>query len=155
MFDIRYSNFRSKKNESGFTLLELMMVMILSLMILGLVMVYFANLFATAKLQATVREFSATLRQARNLAKINGEPEGLTIDLDAREYGLDGRKAKKIPSNLDFKIIDETAGEIQSGRYRLLFEPNWGGAGVAFQISGKKKTVRIQLDPLMGTTVSK
>jgi prepilin-type N-terminal cleavage/methylation domain-containing protein len=50
----------SFKGESGFTLLELIIVMILSLMILGLVSVYFANFLSSARLQATVREFSAT-----------------------------------------------------------------------------------------------
>ncbi len=154
IFDIRYSLFKSK-NQSGFTLLELIIVLILSLLILGLVSLSFTSLFSSARLQATVREFSATLRQARNLAKINGEPQGVTIDLDAREYGLDGRKVRTIPSNLDFKIVDPTNGEIRSGRYHLIFEPDWGGEGAAFQLANKKKAIWIRLDPLMGTMVSK
>ena len=153
IFDIRYSNFRIKKNESGFTLLELIIVMILSLMILGLVTVYFSNFLSSARLQATVREFSATLRQARNLSKINGKQEVVAIDLDTKTYGIEGRKSRKIPSDLEFKIIDPAAGEMISGQYRLIFEPNWGGEGADFQISSKKKTVLIRLDPLMGAVV--
>ena len=127
--------------------------MILSLMILGLVTVYFSNFLSSARLQATVREFSATLRQARNLSKINGKQEVVAIDLDTKEYGIEGRKARKIPSSLEFKIIDPTAGDIISGQYRLFFEPNWGGEGADFQLSNKKKTVLIRLDPLMGAVV--
>jgi type II secretory pathway pseudopilin PulG len=145
----------SSKGEDGFTLLELILVMILSLMILGLVSVYFANFLSSARLQATVREFSATLRQARNLAKINGEQKDVIIDLDTKEYGLEGRQARKIPSNLEFKIIDPSAGEVVSGKYHLLFEPNWGGEGAAFQLSNRKKAFLIRLDPLMGTVVSR
>lgn len=150
----RLTSSGSSNEESGFTLLELIIVMILSLMILGLVSVYFANFLSSARLQATVREFSATLRQARSLAKISGEQEGVTINLDTKEYGLEGRQARKIPSNLEFKIIDPNAGEVVSGKYLLLFEPNWGGEGAAFQLSNRKKVVLIRLDPLMGPVVA-
>ncbi len=142
------------KRESGFTLLELIIVVVLTLLILGLVPLYFSNLLSSANLQATVRDFSTTLRQARNLAKINGEPQLVTIDLNTREYGIDGRKIRKIPSSLEFKIIDPTSGEIQGGLYRLIFEPNWGGEGVSFQLSNGKKAILIRLDPLMGAVIA-
>jgi type II secretion system protein H len=144
-----------KKKEAGFTLLELIIVIILSLLILGLVMVYFANLLSTVKLQAAVRDLSTTLRQARTLAKINGEPQGVTVDLDAKEYGLDGREMKRIPSSISLKIIDPSAGEIQSGQYHLVFEPNWGNPSLTFQLSDKKKVMSIALDPLSGATAIK
>jgi len=154
LFDIRYSRMMNKK-EAGFTLLELMIVLLLSLLILGLVMVSFANLLSSVKLQTTVREFAATLRQARDLAKIHGEPQEVTIDLDSKEYGIEGRRNKKILSSLDFKIIDSTNDEIRSGKYHLVIDPNWGNENVAFQLSNSKKNIWIRLDPLMGAVVSK
>ncbi len=130
------------KTNSGFTLLEVIIVLMLSLLILGLVTVSFTGLLSSAKLQSTVREFSATLRQARDLAKIHGEQQGWTVDLDAKEYGIEGRKVKKIPSNLELKIVDSINGEIQSGQYRLVFEPNWSMEGATFQLSDKKKDLQ-------------
>jgi general secretion pathway protein H len=144
-----------KKNESGFTLLEVIIVLLLSLLILGLVMVSFSGLLSSAKLQATTREFSTTLRQARDLAKIHGEEQGWTIDLDSREYGIEGRKVRKIPSNLELKIVDSINGEIQSGQYRLVFEPNGGMQGATFQLTDKKKSFAIELDPLLGAVVTR
>ena len=129
--------------------------MLLSLLILGLVMVSFSGLLASAKLQATVRDFSSTLRQARDLAKIHGEQQGWTIDLDSREYGIEGRKIRKIPSNLELKVVDSIDGEIQSGQYRLVFEPNGGMEGATFQLTDKKKVFTVELDPLMGTLVTR
>jgi hypothetical protein len=78
----------------------------------------------------------------------------VTINLDTKEYGLEGRQARKIPSNLEFKIIDSSTGEVVSGKYLLLFEPNWGGDSAAFQLSNRKKVVLIRLDPVMGTVVT-
>jgi general secretion pathway protein H len=152
LFDIRYLGV-FKKNESGFTLLELIIVLLLSLLILGLVTVSFANLLSSAKLQATAREFSASLRQARDLAKIHGEQQGWTVDLDSKEYGIEGRQVKKIPSHLELKIVDSTGEEVRSGQYRLVFESNWGMDSAQFQLSDKKKSIGIVLDPLLGAVV--
>jgi general secretion pathway protein H len=152
-FDIRNSDF-IETNESGFTLLEVIIVLMLSLLILGLVMVSFSGLLSSARLQATVRDFSSSLRQARDLAKIHGEPQGWIINLDSREYGVEGRKVRKIPSNLQLKVVDSLEGEIQNGQYRLVFEPNGGMEGASFQLTDKKKTFAIELDPLMGTVVT-
>jgi general secretion pathway protein H len=143
------------KNKSGFTLLELIMVLFLSLLILGLVTVYFAGLLSSAKLQATAREFSATLRQARDLAKIHGEQQGWTVDLNSKEYGIEGRQVKKIPSHLELKIVDSTGEEVRSGQYRLVFGSNWGMDSAQFQLSDKKKAIRIELDPLLGAVVTR
>lgn len=141
------------KSQSGFTLLELIIVLLLSLLILGLVTVSFANLLSSAKLQATAREFSASLRQARNLAKIHGEQQGWTVDLDSKEYGIEGRQVKKIPSHLELKIVDSSGEEVRSGQYRLVFDPNWSMDSVQFQLSDKKKAIGIVLDPLLGAVV--
>lgn len=140
--------------QSGFTLLELVITLLLSLLVLGMVSVYFAGLLSSVKLQSTVREFSATLRQARILAKINGEPQTVRIDLDSKEYGLEGRMTKKIPSTVGFTIVDETIGEIGEGHYRLFFGPNWGLERPTFRLSTPKKTIRIELDPLLGTVIT-
>jgi general secretion pathway protein H len=146
---------RIKKDESGFTLLEVILVLLLSLLILGLVMVSFSGMLSSARLQATVREFSTTLRQARDLARIHGEEQGWTINLDSGEYGVEGRKVRKIPSNLELKIVDSINGEIRSGQYRLVFEPNGGMEGATFQLSNKKKSFAIELDPLLGALVTR
>ncbi len=158
----RYSNPRSLDSsnppasgpQSGFTLLELVITLLLSLLVLGMVSVYFAGLLPSVRLQSTVREFSATLRQARILAKINGEPQTVRIDLDSKEYGIEGRTTKKIPSTVGFRIVDETIGEIGEGHYRLIFGPNRGLEKPTFRLSTPKKTISIELDPLLGTVIT-
>lgn len=139
--------------QSGFTLLELIITVLFCLLILGLVSVYFSGLLSSVKLQSTVRDFSATLRQARILSKISGEPQTVGIDLTSKEYGIEGRKAKKIPAEIDFRIWDERGGEIGEGNFRLVFGSNRGLERPTFRLSNTKKTVAIQLDPLLGTVI--
>jgi type II secretory pathway pseudopilin PulG len=145
----------NQKNKSGFTLLELLMVLFLSILILSLVGLYFSNFLASAKFQTLVRDLSTTLKQARSLSKIHEGRQVVTFNLDAREYGLEGRPFKKIPPQCEVKIIDPVAGEISGGTYQLIFESDWGGESPTFILSNKKRIVTVQLDPLVGSLITR
>jgi type II secretory pathway pseudopilin PulG len=143
------------KNPSGFTLLELIIVLLLSLLILGVVSVSLAGLISSTRLQGLAREFQASLRQARDLAAIHGEEQEWWVDLESGAYGIEGRSPRKIPPQVGLSIVDPAGEEIRSGRYRLHFEPNWGTPGVRFRLSDKKRAVDIALDPVVGAALSK
>lgn len=139
--------------RSGFTLIELMIVLFLGTLILGLTAMFFAQALAAGRLHATARELSATIRQARALAKINDTRQVVFFDLDGREYGLEGYGRKKIPAQVTLKVLDPYEGEIVQGHYRLVLEANRGLEGGLFQLSSKKRLVQIQIDPILGSTV--
>ncbi|HWR90597.1 MAG TPA: prepilin-type N-terminal cleavage/methylation domain-containing protein, partial [Dissulfurispiraceae bacterium] len=69
-------------NERGFTLLELIIVMLLIAIILGIVTVFFVNTLSAGKFSATAREVAATIKHARSLARLHGEDQTITIDID-------------------------------------------------------------------------
>jgi len=138
-------------DRSGFTLIELMIVLFLGTLILGLTAMFFAQALAAGRLHATARELSATIRQARALTKINDTRQVVSFDLDGHEYGLEGYGRKKIPPQVNLKVQDPYQGEIQHGQYRLILEPNRGLEGGLFLLSSKKRVVQIQIDPIMGS----
>jgi type II secretory pathway pseudopilin PulG len=142
-------------NKSAFTLLELIIVLLLIFVILGLASLYFSTFLSSARLQATARELSTTLKQARSLSKIHEGKQVVDFDLDGRTYGIEGRRQRHIPSGLDFKITEPDGGEIQSGQYRLVFESNYGTEGPVFLLSSRRRAITVQLDPLLGSVVIK
>jgi prepilin-type N-terminal cleavage/methylation domain-containing protein len=141
------------RKRSGFTLIELLIVLFLGTLILGLTAMLFGQSLEAGRLQATARELSATIRQARALTRINDIRQVVFFDLDAREYGLEGYRPKKIPPQVHLKVLDPYQGEIRQGRYTLIVEPNRGLEGGLFQLSSKKRSVQIQIDPILGSTV--
>jgi prepilin-type N-terminal cleavage/methylation domain-containing protein len=143
----------ARPGRSGFTLIELMIVLFLGTLILGLTALFFAQALAAGRLHATARELSATIRQARALTKINDTRQVVSFDLDAGEYRLEGYGRKKIPPQVQLKVLDPYQGEIQHGPYRLVLEPNRGLEGGLFQLSSKKRSVQVQIDPIIGSTV--
>jgi prepilin-type N-terminal cleavage/methylation domain-containing protein len=139
--------------NSGFTLLELIIVLFLISLITGMSTVFFANTLPSHRFNATVREFVAGVRYARSLAQARGENETISIDLDSRKYTMPGRAEKTLPPDVNIKAVDPLSGEITTGRYQLLF-PAFGGAeGGTIVLWDKKRVAAISLDPVVGTAV--
>jgi general secretion pathway protein H len=149
----KINNVKSKITETGFTLLEIIIVLFLMSLILGLSTIFFANILPSSRLNATAREISATVRHARDLALIKGEKQIITINLDSRYYSIEGSAQKNIPSGITLKVIDPLLGEVHTGDYLLIFNATGAMEGGTIVLSTEKKTVSIQLDPIVGAAV--
>lgn len=146
---------RQKKTERGFILLELIIVLFLIAVIFGLVAIFFANTMPSYKFNATVRNISSTIKQARLLAKIHEEIQTVTIDMEARTYALEGHDPKEIPVGIAVKVIDPIRGEIQAGKYHFVLYPSGGIEGGTVVLWNSKRSANIQLDPIVGTVLIK
>ena len=139
---------------AGFTLLELLIVLALVTLIVGIATVFFVNTLPASKLNATVRDISSTIRNARVLAQINNTQQVMTIDLDSNRYGIEGRGGRNIPPGIHIKVLDPFSGEIRNGTYSMRFHA-YGTGGGAIVVWNDKKSVSIQVDPVTGPVVTK
>ncbi len=142
------------RQDKGFTILELLIVLFLTVLILGLSVLFFANFLTSHKFNATVRDISTTIKQARALAQIHGERQTFTIDLDTKKYWIEGHEAKDIPSDIKIMIKDPMFGEIREGKYNFILH-EIGVEGGEIVLSSNKKSASIQLDPVIGSMVIK
>ncbi len=144
-----------RAGESGFTLLEMLIVLFLAVLMVMLAAVLLTNTLASSRLNATAREISASIRHARTLAQIHGERQTLTIDLDAKQYGIEGRTSRSIPPNIDIKVTDPFSGDVYSGKYLIVASATGMVSGGTIFLWNKKRAVTIQLDPIVGAVVTK
>ncbi|MBP1748199.1 MAG: ral secretion pathway protein [Deltaproteobacteria bacterium] len=142
-----------KLANDGFTLIEIMMVMVLILIILGVSTVFFANRLPSENLNAAGREMSAMLRFARLLAKGSGEPHSVLIDLDTGRYGIPGVQTRTIPKGITVRITDPREGDIMRGEHSIVFNESGGADWGRITLTGGKKVLRIDLDPVLGAAV--
>jgi general secretion pathway protein H len=140
--------------EAGFTLLELIVVMLLITLILALSTAFFANTLPSSKFNATVREMTTTIRQASRLAQSTGKTQTIVINLDSGVYGIEGRGTKDIPHGTNIKALDALTGEVISGEYRLVFYDTGAAEGGTLVLWNEKKRVNINLDPVMGAVIT-
>lgn len=124
-------------------------------LMLSLAGVLFSNTLPSSKFSATTREMAATIRHARTLAQLRGENQTVTIDMEARKYGIDNVTAKDIPPGISVKIIDPLLGDVQTGKYQFNFPPIGGIEGGTIVLWNSKKTARIEIDPIVGSAVVK
>lgn len=141
--------------SAGFTLLELIIVIFLVSLLLGLSSFFFANNLSSTRLNAATREMSAVIRYARAHAQTNGTAQTLTIDTDTGEYELEDRGTKKLSADINIKVLDQTSGEVLQGKQQLVFQAIGGVEARTIVLSGGKKTVSIQMDPVVGSVVIK
>ncbi|HME46397.1 MAG TPA: prepilin-type N-terminal cleavage/methylation domain-containing protein [Syntrophorhabdales bacterium] len=146
---------RNSELPSGFTLIELAVVLFLMALIAGLSAIFFGNTLPSAKLTATGRELSATIRQARSLAQLKGTSQTVLVNLDTRRYGIEGRSTKSIPPEIGMKLLDPLLGEVQGGTYRILFEATGGIEGATIDLWNRNRSLRIVTDPVLGTVTLK
>lgn len=144
-----------KLNKSGFTLLELIIVIFLITLMVGLSAVFFANTLPSGRFSATTRELAATIKQARHLAQLNGETQVLTINMDSRSYGIEGRGEKNLPSGLRLKVIDPLTGDITSGKYHMTFHSAGSTEGGTVVLWDNKRIANINIDPVAGAVIIK
>ena len=143
-----------KRNQTGFTLLEIIIVLFLITLIMGLSTVFFSNFLPSVKFNAAGREMTATIRHARSLARMNMESKTFIIDFDNKTYGIEGQPTKHIPPESSIRIVDPFAGEITQGKYSIVFNPTGSmGVGTIF-LSTRKKGLRIDMDPITGAALN-
>jgi prepilin-type N-terminal cleavage/methylation domain-containing protein len=143
------------KHDTGFTLLEVIIVVFLMVLVLGLATVFFARTLSSSKLNATAREMSATIRSAKSFAEIHGEKQIISIDLDSKSYGIEGKKSKRIPSSVAVKVLDPLTGEIANGKYQIILNAFGGIEGGTIVLSQDKRSVSIAPDPVVGSVMIK
>lgn len=144
---------RTLPSGGGFTLLEIMMVMVLVLIILGISTVFFSSMLPSQNLNAAGRELSAMLRFARLLAKTNGETRTVFVDLETGRYGIEGVQTRRIPQGITVKITDALEGEITRGRYSISFSESGQVTWERITLSAGKRILSIELDPVLGAVV--
>ena len=143
------------QKTAGFTLIEMLIVLFIITVILGLSGVYFSGSLASVRIDSTGREVLATMRYARSMARINHEKQILTIDLDTKRYGIDGRNSKDIPQEILIRIIDPFYGEITSGKYSMIFPASGAARGGSILLSNNSKELSILTDPVAGSVIKR
>jgi general secretion pathway protein H len=144
-----------KGREKGFTLLEILIVITLVVLILSFTTLFFGNALPGARLNSAARELSAMMRYAKILARNNGELQTVLINLDTGHYGIEGVQTRNIPKGINIRVTDPVTGEVSRGNYAVLFHESGISEGGTITLWNAKRTLNIELDPIVGSVILK
>ncbi len=97
----------------GFTLIELIAVIVLLAIAMTVVTISFSKSLQSAKIRAASRDLVAALRYTRGQAIVKGRQEVLLLDLDTNSYTPPDKKAVSLPKDMTLQLT--TAETEQTG----------------------------------------
>lgn len=137
--------------STGFTLLEMMVVITIMALVVGLAPLAYQRLQASSEYRSTVRAITADMRAARNRAQLEGVDQRFVVNLDERSFGLAGGPLHHVPDALSFSAI--MAGQESSAKRSLAirFLPQGGASGGSVDIVRPSGAgVRLRVDWFSG-----
>lgn len=137
--------------SNGFTLLELMIVLVVAGLMLALVPPMFSRGVSASTLNAAASEIAAAMRAARAQA-ISGQRETLlTVDVSKRQYRISSkRKTEAINRAIKVKLDTVKSEQLSETVGRFRFFPDGSATGGQVTLTGGKKKAVVDLNWLTG-----
>lgn len=95
---------RVQSCAQGFTLIELMAVIVLLAIAMTAVTFSFSKSLQSAKIRGASRDLVAALRYTRGQAIVKGKQEVLLLNLDSNSYTAPGKSAVKLPKGMNLRL---------------------------------------------------
>src|ERR1700733_1301249 len=102
-----------RKQQSGFTLIELVAVVVLLGIALSVASLSFSKSLTSAKIEAASRDLVAALRYPRAQAIVHGKQQALDIDVEHNTYQAPGKPIVHLPREMHVALV--TADIEQAG----------------------------------------
>lgn len=140
------------ERSKGFTLVEVMVVMVIIALIMGLVATSMSSSISSAQARAASRNLVASLRYTRVRAIIDKKEQVFEVDVESRSFKAPGRKEVTLPEGVDITITtarSEVTSEAVSG---IRFFPDGGSTGGHIELTINEREYRVNVAWLTGET---
>ena len=135
----------------GFTLLELMIVIVIIGLVLALSPPLFSAGVTSAEQRAVARSVAQTLRFARSEAIANRTDVGVEFNMENRTYQLPGGKKRgKWPETIQLELTTTAAETVDAKRANVRFYSDGGSTGGRVTLKVKEREYRIDIGWLNG-----
>lgn len=141
---------RLKSGVGGFTLVELVIVLVVSVLGMALLANRIGAGNETTRLQAAARDVASALRYAQGEALITRQPVGVAVDLDRNSYRIsNGNRVYQLPSQLDISLV-VAAEEFAGGEGAIRFFPDGSSTGGRITLEWGKQLRRLDVNWITG-----
>ena len=135
----------------GFTLLELLVVLVIAGAGYALLVRFNAGGVSGAQLKSAARAVAAGLRDARGTAIARQESTALVIDLENRSMEVGGgARARELPRRLDLKLYTAQSEIVDGKRGAIRFYPDGSSTGGRVTLASGERRFLVDVDWLTG-----
>ena len=136
---------------AGFTLLELMVVLVILALLAGLALPQLAAARGPSA-EVAAHDLVASLRDARLRAVTQHRTAVFWLDLAARSYGIEGAGTRRLPPDSHIEMWT-VADRATSGRGTVEFYPDGGASGGRILVERNGRRSLVTIDWLDGAVV--
>jgi len=145
------STIMSGQSQRGFTLMEIVVVVLLMGIAYLLIPRYLFTGVSGADLKASSRDIAAGLRMARAEAVNLRRDTALTLDLEKRNFTLSGKDGvRQLPEALELKLFTAQSEVVNEKQGAIRFFPDGSSTGGRITVASGERKYLVDVDWLTG-----
>jgi general secretion pathway protein H len=141
---------QSHAAQRGFTLIELIAVLVLVAIALSLVSLSFTKSMNSAKVQAASRDLVAALRYTRGQAIVKNQQTALDLDMQNNTYQAPGKPLMKLPKDMHMTLLTAESEQTGATSGRIRFFADGASTGGHVSIYAGQREWRVNVNWLTG-----
>ena len=145
----------ARTRQSGFTLFELIIVLMIVAIASGLIAPGIKSGWRAREVRSGTRNLAAIMRGLRERAVRRGVEQEMILEADGQTFSWTDGKETTLPGGATISGI-RGGWRDQDGRVRVEFYPNGGSSGVSLliaQADGDSLKFNVRVDPMLGSVV--
>jgi general secretion pathway protein H len=139
-----------RARTDGFTLLELLVVLVILGLTVTLAVPVFTRAMPGVEAKAAAREVASLLRAARSLAIAGNREVTVAVDLDRRTVDLAGARSRTIAKGIGIGLYTAAEELIDRGAGRIRFYPDGTSTGGRVRFSAGERNYDVVVDWISG-----
>lgn len=149
-FEIKYIRHTRRDQVRGFTLVELMVVLVIIALVMGLVATSMSRSISGAEARTASRKLVASLRYTRARAIIDKKEQVFEVNTENRSYQAPGRKQITLPKGVDVTITTARSEMTSEDIAGIRFFPDGGSTGGHIELTVNEREYRVNVAWLTG-----
>lgn len=138
------------RRRAGFTLIEMLVVLLLIAVAVTGVSVTVAKSLETARVNAVSRDLAAALRYTRGRAIVRGSEQVILFNLRDWSYTVPGKPAKTLPSGMELRVRTAAEEQIDADTWGMRFYPDGSSTGGRVTVMRGQREWQINVSWLTG-----
>jgi general secretion pathway protein H len=139
-----------RDRRAGFTLIEMIVVLVILGLMLGLVLAKGPLHSRTLTTRAAVGAMTSGLREARARAIATNRPVEFAVDIEHKSFHIDNAPPTRLPPDFGLTLTTTTGEHRSEAEGAILFEPDGSSSGGRIEVATGRKHIKIGIDWLSG-----